>query len=158
MHYLYRPHFDVEKASTWNVSWWPTCCLCHLLPFSKGDSFVHWLQQVTVGSLLTAQSLSSTPFSLPATFSPSSVPLSISPSSEPNLSESRISASFPLGSIALNLEINRKRTLKKRQGAWLFGGTARRPLCLEMIIEEEEEEVVRSGKTPQRWTRSHRCV
>lgn len=90
MHCLYCLHFAVEKASTWNVSRWPTCCLCHLLPFGKGDSFVHWLQQGTVRSPLTARSLSSA-LSLSPACPPSSVPLSISP----HLNQQRVLSAVP---------------------------------------------------------------
>lgn len=90
VHCLYCLHFAVEKASTWNVSRWPTCCLCHLLPFGKGDSFVHWLQQGTVRSPLTARSLSSA-LSLSPACPPSSVPLSISP----HLNQQRVLSAVP---------------------------------------------------------------
>lgn len=74
-----------------------------------------------------------------------------------NWSESQISANFALGSITLNPEINRTRTLKRRQAAWVFGGTARGPLCLEMIIEgwgrrrggEVREDTPEVGQVPQ---------
>lgn len=37
-------------------------------------------------------------------------------------------------------------SLKRWKGAWLLGGTARRPLWLEMMMEEEDEvEVEKEG-------------